>query len=462
MRRSARLQKTPTHASTASNEDMFTALPDDLSARVIAQMPPDSLARLALSSKALSTRVAERVTDKALWDPLVPLVQEASHLWTVVHNQHDERYKGKQIDTFMTLLAELKVCTASDRLIVEMEAHLEVTQMDTKRWSGQCLFSRTLAQYGCDIRTKVRRLLDRQLQKCVVACSLVMKPHQLMAFAAGMTKASPTWWEAPSPEERCSTWCEMMSVAIRANVHRLEWSPELAISLAKRAPHYKGTQKLTTSLSLVAAVPLPPQVLKACVRSSDLSSKQASAVMLAFINKSFARLHEDVFEDEDLDEEDYIEFYYEDDDDRTEYITDRGQVFLNVTRQFNPPIKVILHLVRALVKEDESRHADIEDSDYANPSYDRFLGTQTFIAGWVSILDFTSLLHEESEALVSTLASFKERDVKACFVPFALEWIKALVQPLKEPGRRSRVPDQKDGELARSVEKVCQAILTGS
>jgi len=44
-------------------------------------------------------------------------------------------------------------------------------------------------------------------------------------------------------------------------------------------------------------------------------------------------------------------------------------------------------------------------------------------------------------------------------VPFALEWIKALVQPLKKPGRRS---NQKDVELAKSVEKVCQAILMGS
>jgi len=464
MRRSARQLK----KASASNDDVFTALPDDLSARVIAQMPPDSLARLALSSKALSTRVAERVTDKALWDTLVPLIQEASQLCTVVRNQDDEQYKGKQMDTFMALLAHLKdVCPASDQVVLEMELHLRITTMDTTRWRSSRLFFRQhwgqsqLAQ--CYIGTKVQGLLDRQLKQCVVACSLSMKPDQLMVFAADVTKASPTWWEAPSAEERCSTWCEMMSVAIRANVHRLEWSPQLAISLAKRAPHYEGSQELTTLL--VSAVPLSPQVIKACVHSSDLSPKEASAVMLAFINKSFARLHEDEFEGEDMDEEDYIEFYYEDDYDRTEYITDRAQVFLNVTRQFNPPIKLTLWLVRALVKEDEFRHCRIEDNHYqdpyehSSPSYDSFLGTRAFIAGWVSILDFTSLSHQQSEALVSGLASFKDSDVKAYFVPFALEWIKALVQPLKKPGRRS---NQKDVELAKSVEKVCQAILMGS
>ena len=456
MRRSARQQK----KASASNDDVFTALPDDLSARIIAQMPPDSLARLALSSKALSTRVAGRVTDKALWDTLVPLIQEASHLCTVVRNQDDEQYKGKQMDTFMALLAHLKdACPASDQVVLEMERHLRNTEMDTTRWRGSPLFYRQHCGY---IGTKVQGLLDRQLKRCVVACSLSMKPDQLMVFAADVTKASPTWWEAPSPEERCSTWCEMMSVAIRANVHRLEWSPQLAISLAKRAPHYEGSQELTTLL--VSAVPLSPQVIMACVHSADLSPKEASAVMLAFINKSFARLHEDDFEGEDMDE-DYNEVFYENDYDQTEEIKDRAKVFLNVTRQFNPSIKRTLWLVRALVKEDEFRHCCIEDNHYQNPyehgspSYDSFLGTRAFIAGWVSILDFESLSHQQSEALVSGLTSFKDSNVKACFVPFALAWIKALVQPLKKPGRRS---NQKDVELAKSVEKVCQAILMGS
>ena len=442
MRRSARLQQ-----ASASAEGIFTSLPHELSARIIAEMLPGSLARLALSSKALSARVAERVTDKSLWDSLHPLIQEASNLWSVVKNQHCDENKGKQVETFMALLAHLKdVCTRRDRVILRMEAFLREMGDATDLWAYKDLFGRRN-----DIVVVVQKLLESQLQQCVVACSVVMKPDQLMTFAADMTKATAVM------KPTCRMWCDMMSMAIRTNVHRLEWSPQLAIDLAKRAPHFKGSERELTTL--VSAVPLSPQVVKACVHSSNLSTEEASAVVLAFISESFAKLHEGELEDEED-----PDGYYEEDYDENQYIKDRAQVFLDVTRQVMPPVKLTLQLVRALVKEDKSRHSNIESNyhqgwdgeSHGSPCYKRFIGTRAFIAGWGSTLDFVSLSHEESEALLSGLASFKDRDVKACLVPIALEWIKALVQPLEEPGRRS---NQKDVELAKSVKKVCQAIM---
>ena len=450
---------------------MFTALPHELSAKIIAQMPTDSLARLALSSKRLSTRVAERVADKALWDSLIPLVEEANHLWTVVKNQQIDEYRGMQMDTFMRLLAHIKeVCPGTEHVIDRMEAHLLETQMDTTCWKYHRLFRSTA---GMGIVTLVKNLLDDKLERCVAACSVAMKPEQLMTFAADVTKASSKMWDDPSwrpeyLEERCIVWCRTMRMAIRTSVHRLDWSPQLAIGLAKRAPHYKAVKDSKGLIaSLVAAVPLSSQVVEACAHSSDLALKDASAVVLAFINKSFTRLHEDELGELGLDEGDLEEYhmdYYEEDYGQHAYIKDRGQVFLDVARQIMPPVELSLQLLRALIEEDKSRHFNIED-DYDNgfydgsPDYDQFVGTRIFVAGWVSSLNFTSLSRKESEALASGLASFQNRDVKACLVPVALEWIKALVQPLKEAGRRS---NKKDAELVKSIEQICQAILVGS
>ena len=78
------------------------------------------------------------------------------------------------------------------------------------------------------------------------------------------------------------------------------------------------------------------------------------------------------------------------------------------------------------------------------------------------MLDFARLPCHEAEALATGLASFKDSGVKACLVPLALEWIKVLVDPFKQPVARS---SKKCAELATTVQRVqrvCEVMLAGS
>ena len=167
-------------------------------------------------------------------------------------------------------------------------------------------------------------------------------------------------------------------------------------------------------------------------------------------------MHDD---EEDEDEDDY---------EMTQYLEDRGQFYLDVlTREIVPPMAVAVQLIHVLVMEDEERHLNIEEEarhhrGFWEGDYAQFVGIKTFLAGWISELDFAHLSSHEAEELASGLASFKDSGAKAYFVPLALEWIKVLVDPFKQPLARS---SQKYAELAmtiQQVQRVCEVMLAGS
>ena len=123
-----RLQK-----ALAPCEDVFSTLPCELSARIISEMPPNSLARLALSSKALSVRVAVRVTEGELWAYWhVPLFKQACELRSLVCRRASQgsppvASKEARCNALLSLLAGLKAIEPRAHLIVRLQALLART-----------------------------------------------------------------------------------------------------------------------------------------------------------------------------------------------------------------------------------------------------------------------------------------------------------------------------------------------
>ena len=443
-----RLQK-----ALAPCEDVFSTLPCELSARIISEMPPDSLARLALSSKAMSSRVAGRVMDGELWaSSHVPLFKKACELRTLVCRDSGTSKEAHRKNALLSLLAGLKAIEPRAHLIVRLEALLDGT--DVSRW-----------RYPWDhLVREVRALLREQLSQCVAACSIAMTPEQLTAFASAVTEATREWYWSPDPravyekDRMRQAWCAMMSSAIRTSVNRRDWTPRLALALADcydrgtEAPKYDLANAASLA-ALLAALPLSLYTTQQHVHASNISAETAAVLMFAYIDQSWRKLHGD----------DASEFeYYEDDYEMTQCLEDRGKLHLNVMREVAPPVAVAVQLVHLLVMEDKERHSRIEENrEHGNgwdSDYTRFVGTRAFLAGWASVLDFAHLPSHEAEALATGLASFKDSGVKACLMPLALEWIKVLVDPIKQPLARS---SQKCAELATTVQRVCEAMLAG-
>ena len=441
--------RTRRQKALAPCEDVFSTLPSELSERVIAGMPPDSLARLALTSKALSSLVAVRVIDKEVWSAPIELLQDASELKHAVRSvffararlNKDAEDKEKAHQMGVALLARLKtMCSSREAVVVQLEEAVRDQNGEGLR-HGSGLFS---CYPHSGITNQVTNLLKKQRKQCVVACSLAMTPDAFLAFASKVTE-SQNWDE----EQRRRTWSDTFSSAIRSNVHRLDWTPHLVVDLAERSPAYKDKPDVESLTLLLDAIPLSLTALKACLRDADLPVEAAAAALLSHINKIWSDQHDD----------DEWEYEYEDDFEQEQCFKDRAQLFLTVTRQLAPPVAVILLLVRKLIKEDRERHEEIDDNNNDNEyhtTYARFVATRTFLAGWAAFMDFTRLSGHETEALAAGLASFKNSEVKVCFVPIALGWVMALVQPLKQPGRRS---NQQDAELAATVERVCRTML---
>ena len=448
--------RTRRQKALAPCEDVFSTLPSELSERVIAGMPPDSLARLALTSKALSSLVAVRVIDKEVWSAPIKLLKDASELKHAVRSlafrahrcafgvKKDAEDKEKAHHMGVALLARLKtMCSSREAVVVQLEQAVRDQNGEGLSYGSCGLFS---CYSHSGITNQVSALLRKQRKQCVVACSLAMKPDAFLAFASKVTE-SQNWDE----EQRRRTWSDTFSSAIRSNVHRLDWTPHLVVDLAERSPAYKDKPDVESLTLLLDAIPLSLTALKACLRDADLPVEAAAAALLSHINKIWSDQHDD----------DEWEYEYEDDFEQEQCFKDRAQLFLTVTRQLAPPVAVILLLVRKLIKEDRERHKEIDENNHPDHNeyhitYARFVATRTFLAGWAAFMDFTRLSGHETEALAAGLASFKNSEVKACFVPIALEWTMALVQPLKQPGRRS---NQQDAELAATVERVCRTML---
>ena len=443
-----RLQK-----ALAPCEDALSTLPCELSARIISEMPPDSLARLALSSKALSSRVAERVMDGELWaSSHVPLFKKACELRALVSRDPPPgASKEARYSALASLIDGLKVIEPRAYLIVRLEA----LGKDVSRW-----------RYPWDhLVREVRALLREQLSRCVVACSVAMSTEQLTTFASAVTEATREWYWSPDPravyekDRMRQAWCAMMSSAISNNVNRRDWTPRLALALADcydrgaEAPKYDLANAASLA-ALLAALPLSLDTTQQHAHASDLSAENAAVVMFAYSDQCWRKLHGD--EDGEFE-------YYEEDYEMTQCLEDRGKLHLNVTREVAPPVAVAVQLLHLLVMEDKERHSRIEENrEHGNgwdSDYTRFVGTRAFLAGWASVLDFAHLPSDEAEALATGLASFKDSGVKACLVPLALEWIKVLVDPFKQPVARS---SQKCAELATTVQRVCEVMLAGS
>ena len=448
-----RLQK-----ALAPCEDVFSTLPCELSARIISEMPPNSLARLALSSKALSVRVAVRVTEGELWAHWhVPLFKQACELRSLVCRRGSQgsppvASKEARCNALLSLLAGLKAIEPRAHLIVRLQA----LGTDVSGW-----------RYPWDhLVREVRALLREQLSQCVAACSVAMKPGQLTTFASAVTEATREWYWSPDPravyekDQMRQAWCAMMSSAISTSVNRRDWTPRLALALADCYDRSAEAPKMDLAnaaslAALLAAIPLSLYTTQQHAHASD--PETAAVVMFAYSDQSWRRLHGD--------EEGEFE-YYEDDYEMTQCLEDRGKLHLKVTREVAPPVAVAVQLLHLLVMEDEERHSRIEENrEYGNGwdgDYTRFVGTRTFLAGWASVLDFARLPCHEAEALATGLASFKDSGVKACLVPLALEWIKVLVDPFKQPVARS---SKKCAELATTVQRVqrvCEVMLAGS
>ena len=198
-------------------------------------MPPDSLARLALTSKALSSLVAVRVIDKEVWSAPIKLLKDASELKHAVRSlafrahrcafgvKKDAEDKEKAHQMGVALLARLKtMCSSREAVVVQLEQ--AVRDQNGKGLSyGSCGLFSCYSHSG--ITNQVSALLRKQRKQCVVACSLAMKPDAFLAFASKVTE-SQNWDE----EQRRRTWSDTFSSAIRSNDaagstgRRISWS----------------------------------------------------------------------------------------------------------------------------------------------------------------------------------------------------------------------------------------------
>jgi hypothetical protein len=147
-------------------------------------------------------------------------------------------------------------------------------------------------------------------------------------------------------------------------------------------------------------------------------------------------------------------------------IRDSARLQLKIIEQIKPPVAVVLHVLRMMVVEDRDRHSDIAEDDMQSmqgsgeawtTSFERFLGSQILIEGYLKKLDFVALSANERDAMLEGLATFAEVEVRLKLLEFALGWVDQVVEPLKTSSEAG-----KGNVVASDVQRICKLLAVPS
>lgn len=238
---------------------------NDLLDQILAALPKDDLACLALASKALSLQVQERALEPAFWKEDSEVAGAASKLWRISHRS--EEFEAAKVR--LVSLLEEQDALGYKRLVRDIASATSAVSVHT-------------------IKSRIQSLQADAMSHLVSACTLTMEPAQLIHFAQSLTTAAhePHFPKPPQPSTTAMQWASLWRDAIEHSLRRKEWTPALIEQLVRACP-YRDQEVHTVLLS---ALSLNIASLRTFVLAESTDAVVGATLVSQYVNRRHFQL----------------------------------------------------------------------------------------------------------------------------------------------------------------------------
>lgn len=420
-------------SGTSSSPPTFrlTLLSDDLLAHVLSHVSMQSLARLALTSKAVAVHVRARALHRETWEEFDHLFN-CSELFRIAER--------KYLNSTST-----GICGSPEAAEELRKARSEAYRM--RDWILHTHFEK------CTTTISLRSLefhdIDRvRFQTMAIfntACCVALTPAEMLAFASQLVNIQRELeWPEPTNYKLRLSWAQFWSRSIGANLFRTQWTADHVVALVALCPcessdtlhttfntrldsfpyfsrdHRQWTPQSYAADSTLRRLHITMTSLTAAAQSTTLPPAMLAILIDEYLLSRFFELLDGIDDDGITYEEEAVMARYESCETR-ERARDEGTLVTTLLKRINPALQVALALLQNLADHDIGDALGVNEPEYTC--------TTTFIKGYFGEnggFDYAALSAADREALLAHVSGIEELEIRRTFLELSFGWIEQV------------------------------------